>query len=235
MEYPKWGVQPVLGALNVHSILALAGVVGPVVLIVADLVAAFSRPTYDFIRDSISSLALTPMGWVQTIGFLSIGLLIEIFVAGLLLNIRGRFGFGLGVGLLACFGFGLLLIGAFQTDPVGGLRTIEGTIHGVAAAAILWLFPIAISLLLPSLRNDPYWQGMFPYTVVTIMFALILAIGRLFLPAQLRWFGLYERVLVANAVIWVEVVAIRLLLLSLRRQREAKQIEHISAQSIERS
>ncbi|MFC2047897.1 DUF998 domain-containing protein [Chloroflexota bacterium] len=229
MEYPKWGVQPILGALNVHGILALAGVVGPVVLIVADLVAAFSGTTYDFIRDSISSLALTPMGWVQTIGFLSIGLLVEIFTAGLLLNIRRRFGFGLGVGLLACFGFGLLLIGAFQTDPVGGLRTIEGTIHEVTAAAILWLFPIAILLLLPSLRNDPYWQGMFPYTIVTSMFALTLAMGQLFLPAQFSCFGLYERVLVANAVIWVEVAAIRLLLLSLRRQREAKQTEDVSA------
>ncbi len=232
MGYPKWGSQHILGALGVHSILALAGVVGPFVLILADLIAAFSEPRYNFIRDSISSLALTPMGWIQTIGFLVIGLLVEIFAAGLFLNIRGRFGFGLSIGLLACFGFGLLLIGAFRMDPVGGLRTIEGTIHGAAAVAVFWLFPVAISLLSPSLRNDPYWQEMFPYTVVTSVLASALIIGRLFLPAKLSWFGLYERVLVANAVIWVEVVAVRLLLLSLRRQREAKQTDHISAQAI---
>ena len=214
-----------------HGILALAGVAGPFVLIIADLVAAFSEPRYDFIRDSISSLALTPMGWIQTVGFLAIGLLVEIFAAGLFLNIRGRFGFGLSIGLLACFGFGLLLIGAFRTDPVGGLRTIEGTIHGVAAIAVFWIFPIAISLLAPSLRNDPYWQEMFPYTVVTSVLALALIIGQLFLPTRLSWFGLYERVLVANAVIWVEAVAVRLLLLSLRRQREAKQTNHISAEA----
>ena len=231
MEYPKWGSQPILGALSIHGILALAGIVGPFVLIVADLVAAFSEPRYDFIRDSISSLALTPMGWIQTIGFLAIGLLVEIFAAGLFLNIRGRFGFGLSIGLLSCFGFGLLLIGAFRTDPVGGLRTIEGTIHGVAAIAVFWIFPIAISLLAPSLRNDPYWQEMFPYTVVTSVLALALIIGQLFLPTRLSWFGLYERVLVANAVIWVEAVAVRLLLLSLRRQREAKQTNHISAEA----
>ena len=232
MEYPKWGTQPILGALSIHSILALAGVVGPVVLIVADIAAAFSEPTYDFIRDSISSLALTPMGWVQTIGFLSIGLLVEIFAAGLFLNIRGRFGFGLGIGLLACFGFGLLLIGAFRTDPVGGLPTIEGTIHWVATIAVFWLFPIAVSLLAPSLKNDPYWQKMFPYTVVTSMIALALVIGLLFLPTKLIWFGLYQRVLVANMVIWVEVVAVRLLVLSIRRQQEAEQTDHISAEAI---
>ena len=232
MEYPKWESQHVLGALDVHGILALAGVVGPFVLVLANLVAAVSEPKYNFIRDSISSLALTSMGWIQTIGFLAIGLLVEIFAAGLFLNIRGRRGFGLGIGLLACFGFGLLLIGAFRTDPVGGLHTIEGTIHGAAAVAIFWLFAIAISLLLPSLRNDPHWQEMFPYTAVTSVLASALVVGRLFLPAQLSCFGLYERVLVANAVVWVEVVAVRLLLLSLRRQREANQTDHISAQAI---
>jgi hypothetical protein len=43
----------------------------------------------------------------------------------------------------------------------------------------------------------------------------------LFLP-QLSWFGLYERLTVANAIAWVEVSAVWLLLLSLRRRREAE-------------
>ena len=232
MGYAKWNPPRFLGALDVNGILALSGIVGPFVLIVADLAAAFSEPGYNFIRDSISSLALTSMGWIQTIGFLAIGLLIEIFAAGLFLNMRRRIGFGLSIGLLACFGFGMLLIGAFRTDPVGGMRTVEGTIHGAASDAVFWLFLVAVLLLLPSLKEDPRWQEMFNYTVVTSILALALVIGHPFLPAKLSWFGLYERVLVANAVIWVEVVAIRLLLLSLRRQREARQTDDISAQSI---
>ena len=226
MRYTDWKSRHALGALDVHGILALAGIVGPFVLILADLVAAVSSPKYSFIRDSISSLALTSLGWIQTIGFLVIGLLVEIFTAGLFLNIHGKRGFGLSIGLLVCFGFGLLLIGAFRTDPVEGLHTVAGTIHVAASITVFWLFPVAISLLLPSLKNDPHWQGMFPYTIVTSLFALVLAIGRLFLPAQLSWFGLYERILVANAVVWIEVAAIRLLLLSMRRQREATQTNH---------
>jgi len=162
------------------------------------------------------------LGWIQTIGFLVIGLLVEIFTAGLFLNIRAKRGFGLGIGLLACFGFGLLLIGAFHTNPVGGPRTIEGTIHVAASFAVFGLFPIAVLSLLSSIRKDPHWQGMFLYSVISTGLAFGLAIGRLFLPEKLSWFGLYERILVANAVLWVEVVAIKLLLLSLRRQREAK-------------
>ncbi len=95
--------------LNMRGVLALAGVLGPVVLVIGDLSAALSNPQYNLVRDSISSLALTSMGWLQTIGFLSIGLLVEIFVAGLLFNIRGVRGFRYSIFLLVLFGFGLLL------------------------------------------------------------------------------------------------------------------------------
>ena len=114
-----------LGRLDIHGILALAGIVGPLVLIALDLTAALAVPKYDLIRDSISSLALTSLGWIQTIGFLVIGLLIEIFTAGLFLNIKRRRGFDLGIFLMVLFGFGMLLIGAFRVDPVGAPATGE--------------------------------------------------------------------------------------------------------------
>ncbi len=220
--------------LNVYGISALAGVIGPLVLIATDIAAAFYEPGYNLIRDSISSLALTPMGWIQTIGFLAIGLLVEVFVAGLLLSIRGRWGFGAGIAILVCFGFGLLLIGAFRTDPVGGPQTTEGVIHGMTATTVFWLFPAAALLIAPSLRNDRYWKGTFAYTVVTIVLALALLAGRLFLPEQLSWFGLYERMLVANAIIWVEVIALHLLRLSLRRRRAAEKGQLLQSQVPER-
>jgi len=56
------------------------------------------------VRQSISSLALTSMGWIQTIGFMLIGLMIESFTAGLYLNINRRRGFGFGTALLAFSG-----------------------------------------------------------------------------------------------------------------------------------
>jgi len=218
--------------LNIHGILALAGVVGPLVLVLADLAAAFSNPRYDLIQDSISSLALTPIGWLQTIGFLTIGLLVELFVAGLLFNIRGVRGFRPSIGLLVFFGFGLLLIGAFRTDPTGVPHTIEGTIHSVTATTVFWLFPIAILLLAPSLRNDPYWKNIFVYTVITGVFALALVIGLVCLPPQMSWFGLYERIIVANTVVWVEVTAVQLLRLSLSRERKSEKVNYILERGI---
>jgi hypothetical protein len=214
-------------SLNIHSILALAGIVGPVMLVAGDLAAGLSSPNYSLVRDSISSLALTRIGWLQTIGFLALGLLVEIFVAGLLFNIRGARGFRLSIGLLVFSGFGLLLIGAFRTDPVGMPHTVEGTIHSVTATTVFWLFPLAILLLTLSLRKDPYWKTIFAYSVAAGVFALALMIGRLWPLAHISWFGLYERILVANIIVWVAVTAVQLLRLSLKRERSVVKADRI--------
>ena len=208
-------LRSIIGPLNIYSFLAVAGIVGPVVLIITNLTAAFSVSGYSLIRDSISSLAWTPMGWLQSIGFLTVGLLVEVFSAGLFFSIHAARGFRIGIGLLACFGFGLLLIGAFPTDLIGSPTTIQGTIHTVATAIVFFIFPIASLLIAISLRKDLYWRGLFAHTIATSALALALMIGRVWLPPELSWFGLYERILVANTIIWVGIMAVRLLRLSL--------------------
>ncbi len=209
--------QHIIGRLNVYGLVALAGILGPIVLGIADLTAGLSEPGYNPIRDSISSLALTPMGWLQTVGFLTVGLLAEVFVVGLFFSIKRGRNFGISAAILVCFGFGLLLIGAFRTDPIGTSHTIEGTIHHVTAVAVFWLFPIACLLLAPSLKKDPHWQNLFIYTIIASALALVFMIVQIWLPTSLSWFGLYERILVWNTVIWIEVMAIQLLRLSLLR------------------
>ena len=201
--------------LNARSFLAVAGMAGPLVLIIAEVIAASSAEHYNIVSDSISSLALTPMGYVQTIGFLTIGLLTEVFTAGLLFNVRAARGFHLGIVCLVFIGFGMLLIGAFRTDPVGAPDTVDGIIHSIAASIVFWLFPVVSLLMAPSFRRDLHWQGFFRYTLVTSGLALVLVIIVVVLEDSTSWFGLAERICVANMIVWVEVVAIRLFMLSL--------------------
>jgi hypothetical protein len=203
--------------LNVHSLLALAGMAGPLVLVATDFTAAFTSPEYNMVRDSISSLALTRLGFIQTIGFLAIGILIEIFTAGLLYNIRGVRGFRFSIGLLVFFGFMLLLIGAFRTDPVGAPTTTEGTIHGITAIGAFWVFPVAVLVISPSLKRDPAWKILFLYSIIAGFLAIVFVIILGVLPNEASWFGLLERLLVGNMIIWVEVAAVRLFLLSVKR------------------
>lgn len=203
--------------LNAHSALAFAGMAGPVVLVITDTVASSANPDYSPVHNSISSLALWELGWVQSIGFLAIGLLVEIFTAGLLYNIRARRGFHLSITCLVIMGFGLLLLGAFRTNTAGDPETTESIIHNIAATAVFWLFPVSCMLIAPSAKNDPSWKNVFKYTVITGILGFILVITVAILEDTYAWFGLAERLLVANMIIWVEVMAYKLLYLSLTR------------------
>ncbi len=202
--------------LNINSVPALVGIVGPIVVIVGDLAASLSTPGYSLVRNSVSSLALEPIGWLQSICFLAMGLLLEIFVAGLFFNIRRARGFHAGIVLLALCGFVLLLIATFHMDHPGA-TTIDGTIHTIASYGLGLLFPIAILSLAPSFKSTPNWKNIFVYTLIAGILALALVAG-LFLSDQTGWFGLYERIIIVNALVWVEVVAIHFLRILLSRE-----------------
>jgi hypothetical membrane protein len=206
--------RKVFGMLDTHGILALAGIVGPLILVTMDLIAAFAEPKYSLVRQSMSSLALTSKGWIETIGFMMMGLMIESFTAGLYLNIKRRRGFGFGTALLAFFGFGMLVVGTFHTKAVGAPATFSSNVHTVAADCVLGLFPIALAVMLPSIRNDRRWHRMLRYTVITGLIALLMAVCQPFLPDDFRFFGLYERIMVLNAITWLGTFAVRLLVLS---------------------
>ena len=205
--------------LNINSVPALVGIIGPIVVIVGDLAASLSIPGYSPIRDSVSSLALTGIGWLQSTCFLAMGLLLVIFVAGLFFNIRRARGFYAGIVLLALCGFVLMLIAAFHMDAPGGPRTIDGIIHTISSYSLGLLFPIAILTLSPSFKSTANWKNIFVYTLVAGVLALVLILGAL-LAEQRGWFGLYERIIILNALVWVEVVSIHFLRLLLRREPE---------------
>jgi len=202
--------------LNIGSVPALVGIVGPIVVVVGDLAASLPTPGYSMVRDSVSSLALTGIGWLQTICFLAMGLLLEIFVAGLFFNIRRAQGFHAGIVLLALCGFVLMLIATFHMSH-SGAPPIDGTIHTISSYGLGLLFPIAILSLAPSFKSTPNWKNIFVYTLVAGVLALALIMGALF-AEQRGWFGLYERIIIVNALVWVEVVAVHLLRLSLRQE-----------------
>ena len=207
--------------LNVNSVPAIVGIVGPVVMIVGDLSASSSIPGYSPVRDTVSSLALTSIGWLQSICFLAMALLLEIFVAGLFFNIRRARGFYAGIVLLALCGFVLMLIATFHMRAPGDPHTIDGTIHTIASYGLGLIFPIAVLSFAPSLKKTPNWKNIFVYTVIAGILAFGLIIGAFF-TEQTGWFGLYERLIILNALVWVLVASIHYLRLLLRRQPQTQ-------------
>ena len=202
--------------LGINSLPALVGIVGPIIVIVGDLTASLSVPGYSPIRNSVSSFAWTSLGWLQTICFLVIGLFLEIFVAGLFFNLHRARGFHAGIVFLALCGFVLMLIAAFHMEHPGA-PSIDGTIHNIASYGLGFLFPIAIFSLSPSFKNTPHWRNIFIYTIADGVLALGLITGAFF-AAQTGCFGLYERITILNALVWVTVVAVHYLRLELKQE-----------------
>jgi hypothetical membrane protein len=202
--------------LSVNSVPGIVGVVGPIIVIAGDLTASLTTPGYSLVRDSVSSLALTDIGWLQSICFLAMGVLLEIFVCGLFFNLHRARGFYAGVVLLALCGFVLLLIATFHMGHPGAPE-IDGTIHTIASYSLGLLFPIAVLSISPSLKKTPNWKGIFVYTLAAGVLGFGLILGAI-LGDQRGWFGLYERIIILNALVWVEVVAIHYLRLFRRQQ-----------------
>jgi len=212
----------IVGPLNIYGLLALAGIIGPIVFLMTNLTTTFTAHGYDLLRSSISSLAWSPMGWLQSIGFLTVGIFVEIFAAGLFFSIRAKRGFGIGIGLLVYLGFGMLLLGAFAEDLAGTPHTVEGIIHIIAAISVFTSFPFASLLIAASLRRDFYWQGLYIYTIVATCLAAAFVVCYLIFWLSKFWIGLLEQVLVANMVIWIEIMAIQLMRLSFRPDAQLK-------------
>ena len=217
---------PVFGWLKLHGFLAMAGISGPLLLLGAEIMVLPSVANYSPLQNSISSLAWTSLGWIECLTFLTTGLLLETFAAVLFLGVRARRGFNLGIVFLACSGFGLVVLGAFRTDIPYYPPTFSGTIHGIASNATFILLPVAVLLIAPSLKKDPYWRSLFPFSVAAAAFALLWIAGyRVWSPQELGLFGLFERILAGVEIAWVEVMALWLLRLFLRSfQNEPDQV-----------
>ncbi|PRX99061.1 DUF998 domain-containing protein [Allonocardiopsis opalescens] len=99
--------------------LLMCGAVGAPLFVAAFLVQGAVRPGYDPLQQPVSSLALGPGGWVQTVNFLVWGVLAPAFAVGLRRALRPGPGSLWGPPLVAVHGVGIVLSGVFPGDPIG--------------------------------------------------------------------------------------------------------------------
>jgi hypothetical membrane protein len=201
-------------AFNTVAALAIICIIGVVLFWVILFIAQSLNPGYNPISQSLSDLALGPYGWLQTIAFFLLA-----FVA-----ISLGFGFYYGMHkkrslrtiavLFGAMAFGEIITGIFRVDWVKTPLSTHALIHQIGASITAIAFPVAALILLPSLRSDPQWKGLVNYTFVVAVSMLTLEIARevLLLTTWLNpWFGLYEKGLLVNSLVWIEVMAVHLL------------------------
>lgn len=119
----------------------------------------------------------------------------------------------IGPGLVGVSGAAVVMLGIFHSEPGAENPTAVGTMHSVfvliAGFAIL-LAPLAIS---PRLKRDERWQSYVAYSLGTVVMAMVVSV--LYASNVFEsWKGVVQRMAMAVPLIWVEVMAIKLLRVS---------------------
>ena len=205
-------IKPRFPRLSVICGITIAGLSGPIIFMLAIGTLELSQPGYNPFVTTISGLVWGPHGRVQTAIFIVFGSLVEVFIINLYYAFATRKVYlKLGVLMFLCIGIGFFVVAIFRADPPGLPRTASGAIHSFAVGVISALFPFACLFLSRSFWKDICWKGVSVYSIITALMAFGLGILGSVTGFREMWAGLYQRIYLLNAFVWIEVVSLRLL------------------------
>ena len=199
------------------TVLAIAGIVGPILFWALLLLAQSLNPDYDAWKVSISRLTFGPLGWLQTMNFYLIAIFIVAFGMAVYLGIAKSRISRIASLLLVVMGVAHLLLAIFQVDVnPSDPKSIAYITHNLATIISLALFPLAVLMLVPNLWSDVRWR---PFAFLTIVAGTVMLMLELtWLVSELigsnmidPWFGTYERILFSIPFAWMIIISTRLL------------------------
>ena len=192
--------------------LALCGLAGPIVYVTVVAVLGHLYPGYSHLSQTMSELgaADAPHALVMNIaGIALLGVMIMAFAAALHQGSsqRGRTTFG--TVLIAASGASLVMTAVFPCDT-GGEITLAGQLHGVFAAVGSVCMVVGMLITALILYEDSRWRS---YAVLSVAIALLASALAVFYGLDIieGWKGALQRISMGVALLWVVVVAVRLL------------------------
>jgi hypothetical membrane protein len=188
-------------------LLALGGVIGPLMFVVACTIAGFLRPGYSPLHQAISDLGIGPVAWLLNISVVAMGVLLIGCCAAFLRTLGPALGDPwrwVCSGLLALPGLGFAWAGIFTEAPA----TV--TLHWVVGMPLVAIGSIAGFLITGiRLRRLDSWRGIGTYSIAASLASLALIVV-MFGTWTLGIGGLTERVFFAEIMAWYVVVGWRL-------------------------
>ncbi len=194
--------------------LALGGIAGPLLFTGLVILQGLLQPDYSHIRMPISALAAWPLGWIQILNFCMSGVLLIAFALGLHGTVAPTRRGGVGIGLLALGGLGIIVAGVFPWKMINGELT-EPPAHVVGAIVAFASTGFGYVVFSRRLSADPAWRDLSPYALLVgvVVLALFVAVGFFAIEdgAPLHaWAGLLQRILCAVWFTFMIVLALRI-------------------------
>jgi hypothetical protein len=190
------------------------GVFGGPLFVLVFLAQDLTRPHFNPVRNSVSSLANGELGWVQTVNFLVVGLLTMTFAIGLRQALGPGKAVFAGSVLVGFWGLGAFVAGLFATDPDGSAHpSTTGLLHNLAVQIGFPAFALACAVFVRvfAKRGDRRWAVGTAVTGVAFAAAAELAFRGFGHADGLGvTAGLFERVTAVIAFSWIVALAVRL-------------------------
>jgi hypothetical protein len=192
----------------VSTFVRITSVIGPLVLIINDILTISFIKTYNPLTQSISGLIITKFGWIEKIGisgiiisllFLSLHFIAPPIIKHLTLKQIAGF-------LLAITAIGFILILVFDTDPAGVTNSIHGRIHFTVTIIVSTIFPLVCLLTALSLRREGKSKAIIIFSFTVGFVALILGMITVITNFGHLRIGLFERFLSLVNLTWIVVV-----------------------------
>lgn len=193
--------------------LALCGIVGPFIYASVVGVLGALYPGYSHMSQTMSELgaANAPHALVMNIAGLGLlGLMIIAFAAGLHQGIKDGRSASIGTLLIAVSGASLVMTAAFPCDPRGAEASITGLVHGAFATTGAVCLVIGLLVISPMMARDNLWRGYATFSIAAAILASVLASLYGFDVFE-GWKGAMQRISMGVALVWIVVMAFRLL------------------------
>ena len=201
---------------NLLRILALCGIVGPIIFAVLVTVSGVVFEGYSHASQTISELAgadaESPL--LQTINFFIIGLSFIALAVGLHRGVGGGSGSVVGPMLIFVFGASAGIgNGIFPCDSGCDGKTVIGFMHNLTGLVGFVAGIAGIFIISRRFKGDPDWAPLYRVSRVfgvTALISLVLWIGIAKIAEIESVNGVLQRLYVGVWIVWAEIVAFKL-------------------------
>jgi hypothetical protein len=193
---------------SVLRITELAVAALPFICVLATVIAQLLYPGYNPWQDPVSSLVWSPHGALQTAAFYLLGFSILI-LAGKLFPRAKAWIAKIGVIVLGLTGIAMVMVGIFPAGRAGVPDTIINQIHLDLTTILICLFPAGCFILAPKMKEyfPLKWVTLYTWAAGFMGVTLIGIITGLHFNNLGGW-GMLERLMLLNGLIWVQVITI---------------------------
>ncbi len=207
-----------------QSLLAIFGIIGPIMKSIVVVILAFLWPGYSHISQSMSELGAidAPNSIIMSVTLVVFGLLMICFAFGLHKGIGHGEGSIIGPAFIAIYGVGQVGNGIFPCAPGCAnpweTGSLTGMMHTVTSYVGYIAILVAMLVISQRLGKDKHWLNYrsFSIAIGLISIGAFLLLSFVLSGLLISWAGAFQRLRHGIVFLWIIVMSIRLLRISVR-------------------